>query len=87
MDPEMYPFADDEQFVLDLLQEQKILVSHGSAFHWPSPDHFRFVILPPVDEIREAVRRIATFLAAYRARAGRTRAAQPAPVLPDLSPQ
>jgi hypothetical protein len=40
-----------------------------------------------VDEIREAVRRIATFLAAYRARAGRTRAAQPAPVLPDLSPQ
>lgn len=85
MDPEMYPFADDEQFVLDLLQEQKILVSHGSAFHWPSPDHFRFVILPPVDEIREAVRRIATFLAAYRAKADRTRAAQPAAVMPDLS--
>ncbi len=68
LDPDVYPFESDEKFVLDLLQDQKILVSHGSAFNWPAPDHFRFVILPSVREIEEAVRRIATFLAAYRNR-------------------
>ncbi len=66
LDPEMYPFESDEQFVLDLLKEQKILVSHGTAFNWPRPDHFRFVILPSVVDIKEAVRRIDTFLAQYR---------------------
>jgi alanine-synthesizing transaminase len=67
LDPEVYPIKSDEQFVLDLLQDQKILVSHGSAFNWPAPDHFRFVILPSVLDIEEAVRRISTFLATYRA--------------------
>jgi alanine-synthesizing transaminase len=69
LDPQVYPFSSDEQFVLDLLEDQKILVSHGTAFHWPVPDHFRFVILPSVDEIEEAVRRIASFLAVYRRKA------------------
>jgi alanine-synthesizing transaminase len=68
LDPELYPIANDEKFVLDLLQEQKILVSHGTAFNWPTPDHFRFVILPSVLDIEEAVERIATFLAGYRSR-------------------
>jgi alanine-synthesizing transaminase len=66
LDPEVYPIRSDEQFVLDLLQDQKILVSHGSAFNWAAPDHFRFVILPSVLDIEEAVRRISTFLATYR---------------------
>jgi len=69
LDPEVYPFSDDEKFVLDLLEDQKILVSHGTAFHWPTPDHFRFVILPSTDDIEEAVRRIAAFLAVYRKKA------------------
>jgi alanine-synthesizing transaminase len=69
LDPEIYPFGSYEQFVLDLLEEQKILVSHGTAFHWPTPDHFRFVILPSVNEIEEAVRRISSFLALYRKKA------------------
>jgi alanine-synthesizing transaminase len=75
LDPEVYPFTDDEKFVLDLLEDQKILVSHGSAFHWPTPDHFRFVILPSTVDIEEAVRRISAFLAVYR-----TKAAAQAPV-------
>ena len=66
LDPELYPIESDEKFVLDLLRDQKILVSHGSAFNWPAPDHFRFVILPSVLDIEEAVRRISSFLAAYR---------------------
>ena len=68
LDPEIYPIESDEKFVLQLLQEQKILVSHGTAFNWPTPDHFRFVILPTVEDIEEAVRRIEHFLAAYRNR-------------------
>ncbi|ASN21754.1 pyridoxal phosphate-dependent aminotransferase [Arthrobacter sp. YN] len=68
LDPEIYPIASDEKFVLQLLQEQKILVSHGTAFNWPTPDHFRFVILPATEDIEEAVRRIDHFLAAYRNR-------------------
>lgn len=68
LDPMIYPLANDEQFVIDLLQEQKILVSHGTAFHWPAPDHFRFVILPAEADIRDAVARIAAFLASYRAK-------------------
>ena len=39
---------------LDLLREQKILVSHGTAFNWPRPDHFRLVTLPSVEVLTEA---------------------------------
>ena len=46
LDPEVYHIRDDEKFVLDLLREQKILVSHGRAFNWVRPDHFRMVTLP-----------------------------------------
>ena len=69
LDPAVYPIESDEKFVLELLQDQKILVSHGTAFHWPTPDHFRFVILPSVPDIEEAVRRISVFLAVYRRKA------------------
>ncbi|NKX54155.1 pyridoxal phosphate-dependent aminotransferase [Arthrobacter mobilis] len=75
LDPQVYPFTNDEQFVLDLLQDQKILISHGTAFHWPTPDHFRFVILPSAEDIEEAVRRIGVFLSVYRQKAAATAAA------------
>ncbi|MBD8043830.1 pyridoxal phosphate-dependent aminotransferase [Arthrobacter sp. Sa2BUA2] len=78
LDREMYPFDDDEKFVLDLLEEQKILVSQGTAFHWPTPDHFRFVILPAEDDIRDAVNRIASFLASHRRTPGTAGSAQTA---------
>ncbi|MBW4095786.1 MAG: pyridoxal phosphate-dependent aminotransferase [Acidobacteria bacterium] len=67
LDTEMYPIEDDEKFVLDLLKEQKILVSHGRAFNWIAPDHFRLVTLPDVNIIEEAVGRIAEFLDDYKA--------------------
>lgn len=70
LDQGLYPIESDEKFVIDLLQDQKILVSHGTAFHWPTPDHFRFVILPQLSDIEEAVRRIGAFLAVYRSKHG-----------------
>ncbi|MDQ6754830.1 MAG: pyridoxal phosphate-dependent aminotransferase [Actinomycetota bacterium] len=66
LDPEVYPIKDDEKFALDLLKEQKILISHGRAFNWINPDHFRLVTLPNVKDLEEALGRIAEFLRHYR---------------------
>ena len=66
LDPEVYHIRDDEKFVLDLLREQKILVSHGRAFNWVRPDHFRMVTLPNVKDIEEAVGRMGDFLSRYQ---------------------
>lgn len=66
LDPQVYPIADDEKFVIDLLRETKILVTHGTGFNWPEPDHFRLVTLPTVDDLTEALTRIGDYLATIR---------------------
>ncbi len=66
LDPEIYPIEDDEQFVLDLLLEERILLVQGTAFNWPNPDHFRIVFLPREDDLEEAINRLARFLEKYR---------------------
>ncbi|MDD2776755.1 MAG: pyridoxal phosphate-dependent aminotransferase [Gallionella sp.] len=66
LDPVMYPIEDDQQFILELLEDEKVLVVQGSGFNWPSPDHFRVVFLPNVDNLTEAIGRIAHFLENYR---------------------
>ncbi|MDO9458204.1 pyridoxal phosphate-dependent aminotransferase [Nocardioides sp.] len=66
LDPEVYAIDDDEAFVIDLLRAKKILVTHGTGFNWPSPDHFRLVTLPDVAMLEEAIGRIADFLATRR---------------------
>ena len=55
LDPEVYPIEDDETFVIDLLRAKKILVTHGTGFNWPAPDHFRLVTLPDVQVLEEAI--------------------------------
>ncbi|GAB3198417.1 pyridoxal phosphate-dependent aminotransferase [Nocardioides hungaricus] len=62
LDPEVYPIEDDETFVIDLLRSKKLLVTHGTGFNWPAPDHFRLVTLPDVQVLEEAIGRIADFL-------------------------
>jgi len=62
LDPEVYPIRDDEKFALELLKQQKMLISQGTAFNWIAPDHFRLVTLPAVRDIEDAVGRIAEFL-------------------------
>jgi alanine-synthesizing transaminase len=66
LDPEVYPIENDEMFVIELLRAKKILVTHGTGFNWPEPDHFRLVTLPDVDMLEEAIGRIADFLATRR---------------------
>src|SRR5699024_1128789 len=57
LDVEKFGITDDEQFALDLLREQKILVSHGTAFNWPNPAHLRLVTLPSVEALSVATDR------------------------------
>jgi alanine-synthesizing transaminase len=71
LDPEMYPIEDDQQFVADLLKEEKVLLVQGSGFNWGKPDHFRVVFLPHEDVLKEAIARLARFLDRYRQKHGR----------------
>lgn len=66
LDPEVHDIADDEQLVLDLLQAEKILVTQGTGFHWPAPDHLRLVTLPWARDLGNAIERLGNFLASYR---------------------
>ena len=68
LDAKTYPISDDQEFVLELLEEEKVLVVQGSGFNWPHPDHFRLVFLPNSDDLTEAIGRIARFLEGYRRR-------------------
>src|SRR5690242_1768036 len=43
LDPERYPIADDQQFVLQLLRDKHVLVVQGTGFNWPRTDHLRIV--------------------------------------------
>lgn len=71
LDPTMYPIKDDEQFMLELLKEEKVLLVQGTGFNWPQPDHFRVVFLPHENDLTEALGRLARFLENYRHRAAR----------------
>lgn len=66
LDETMYPIADDETFVLNLLKTQHLLLVQGSAFHCSDQQHFRIVFLPDKDLLTEAVNRLSEFLAEYR---------------------
>ncbi|WP_024443878.1 MULTISPECIES: pyridoxal phosphate-dependent aminotransferase [unclassified Mycobacterium] len=66
LDPEVYPIDSDEQLVLDLLLQEKILVTQGTGFNWPAPDHLRIVTLPWARDLSSAIERLGNFLVSYR---------------------
>ena len=68
LDPAIYPIADDQQFAYDLLAEERLLIVQGTGFNWIATDHFRLVFLPEEAVLREAIGRLAEFLARYRER-------------------
>ncbi|MBI1907490.1 MAG: pyridoxal phosphate-dependent aminotransferase [Rhodocyclales bacterium] len=71
LDPKLYPIEDDQKFVLDLLEEERVLIVQGTGFNWKNPDHFRLVFLPHEDDLQDAIGRIARFLDQYRKRHGK----------------
>lgn len=68
LDPKLYPLQDDQKFILNLLEEERVLVVQGSGFNWPHPDHIRVVFLPHEEDLTEAISRIGRFLDRQRHR-------------------
>ena len=66
LDPEVHPIKDDQQLALDLLESEKILITQGTGFNWPEPDHLRIVTLPWSRDLAEAIGRLGEFLGSYR---------------------
>jgi alanine-synthesizing transaminase len=66
LDPEVHKIVDDQRMVIDLLEQQHLLLSHGTGFNLPSTDHLRVVFLAAVDVLEDAIGRLATFLAGYK---------------------
>ena len=65
-DVEKFNIKDDNRFVLDFLNAKNVLMVSGTGFNWPKPDHCRIVLLPPKDDLEEAMIRLKDFLATYR---------------------
>lgn len=66
IDRHMYRIDDDEQFVLDLLKQEKVMLVHGRGFNWKDPDHFRIVYLPRVEELANVQEKITRVLHKYK---------------------
>jgi len=65
LDPDVYKITDDEQMMMDFLEQQYVLLSHGSGFNLPTTDHLRLVFLAEVPVLEDAIGRLATFLDSY----------------------
>jgi alanine-synthesizing transaminase len=65
LDSKRFNLKNDEQLVLDLLQQKKILLVHGTAFNWPEPDHLRIVFLPHKEDLEFALGQFGEFLESY----------------------
>ena len=65
IDTKRFQITNDEQFALDFLREEKILVVQGTGFNWSEPDHFRIVFLPRREDLIYAIDKLANFLSDY----------------------
>lgn len=66
LDPEIYRIEDDQKFILQLLQQEKILLVQGTAFNWPKTDHFRLVFLSRREDMDGVMEKMDRFLSYYR---------------------
>jgi alanine-synthesizing transaminase len=62
----VHKIVDDQKMVIDLLEQQHLLLSHGTGFNLPSADHLRVVFLAGVQVLEDAIGRLGEFLATYR---------------------
>ena len=66
LDPDVHKISDDQRMCIDFLEQQHVLLTHGTGFNLPSTDHVRVVFLAPVTILEDAIGRLGTFLAGYR---------------------
>jgi len=62
LDPDIYPIADDQRFIQELLEREKILLVQGSAFNISDTQHLRIVFLPTTDVLQQAISKVERFL-------------------------
>ena len=62
LDEKLSEKLDDSEFAKRLLLEKHILLVPGSGFSHLTKDHFRIVMLPKADELKNAVRAMGEFL-------------------------
>jgi alanine-synthesizing transaminase len=65
VDVKKFNVKDDQKMLLDILHQQKVLMTAGSGFNWHKPDHFRLVYLPAVEDLKIITQRLATFFGEY----------------------
>ncbi|WP_217625623.1 aminotransferase class I/II-fold pyridoxal phosphate-dependent enzyme [Bifidobacterium sp. CP2] len=65
IDVKRFNIHDDEQFALDLLHDERILITRGGGFNWDKPDHFRIVYLPRIEVLKDATAKIGDFFSYY----------------------
>ncbi len=58
IDLKRFNFKNDGDFVLSLLEDQRILVVGGKGFNYIEPDHFRIVFLPHLEQLGIAMDKI-----------------------------
>ncbi|MDR2489791.1 MAG: pyridoxal phosphate-dependent aminotransferase [Spirochaetaceae bacterium] len=65
IDVKRFNITNDEQFVMDFLKAEHILLVHGRGFNCKDNGHFRIVFLPEKETLRTALTRLASFLQSY----------------------
>ncbi len=65
VDARELPHFDDQQFALDLLEQQHVLVAPGVSFNVPYRNHFRVTTLPDAGMLRDVFRRVEELLTEY----------------------
>lgn len=65
-DAKRFGVTDDEQFMLEFLRKEQVLLVAGKGFNWQEPDHFRIVYLPTVDVLEASMKKFDKFLENYR---------------------
>ncbi len=66
IDLSQFDFKNDGDFVLSLLEEQRILVTGGQGFNFKKPDHFRIVYLPHLEQLEVTMSKIALHFENHR---------------------
>ena len=66
LDPAHFDVSDDVKLVLDILEQEKVLLVQGSAFNITDTHHLRIVFLPRLDELENALQKLANVLDQYR---------------------
>ncbi|MCL2705291.1 MAG: pyridoxal phosphate-dependent aminotransferase [Spirochaetaceae bacterium] len=66
IDSNKYGIKNDVKFILDLLNDKKVLFVEGTGFNWKEPNHFRIVFLPEVKDLQYAISQLKDFLVVYK---------------------